>query len=339
MRRRALRAARTVARGAPSSAIHSSASVAADVVTTPSPPGPMAGRTLPLNILSAAAEGVGAFHAAQTAALKTCPTGFAAYLAVYLEQAPCTDAITSKELLLMPRPFNAPTGRVPCSSRRRARWAATRAAMTMANQAAAAVSWLACGSPSGAQARASASRLRALRLSGAQREAAAGFLARARSFARRGLSTLRGGRATVASLLPILSSDAYDFRERVTGTSPMTSSASFVVASRVSLPTAGAVVPVSRWLSPEWTDRLSRPDGLLRPDCREAFGFAVRPSDPPQLDRASVGRLIPKPAFLIRRSEYRPLLQLLRARGLVVFRDPRLFQSTPSPDGCLSRGY
>ena len=83
--------------------------------------------------------------------------------------------------------------------------------MTMANQAAAAVSWLACGSPSGAQARASASRLRALRLSGAQREAAARFLARARSFARRGLSTLRGGRATVASLLPILSSDAYDF--------------------------------------------------------------------------------------------------------------------------------
>ena len=110
MRRRALRAARTVTRGAPSSAIHGSASVAADVVTTPSPPGPMAGRTRTSNILSAAAEGVGAFHAAQTAALKTCPTGFAAYLAVYLEQAPCTDAITSKELLLMPRPFKRRRG-------------------------------------------------------------------------------------------------------------------------------------------------------------------------------------------------------------------------------------
>ena len=193
MRRRALRAARTPARGAPTcSAIHNSASVAADVVTTPSPPGPMAGRTRTSNILSAAAEGVGAFHAAQTAALKTCPTGFAAFLAVYLEQAPCTEAITSKELLPMPRPFNAPTGRAPRSSRRRARWAATRAAMTMANQAAAAVSWLACGSPSGVQARASASQLCALRLSGARREAAAGFLARARSFARRGLLTLRG---------------------------------------------------------------------------------------------------------------------------------------------------
>ena len=113
MRRRALRAARTVTRGAPSSAIHGSASVAADVVTTPSPPGPMAGRTRTSNILSAAAEGVGAFHAAQTAALKTCPTGFAAFLAVYLEQAPCTEAITSKELLPMPRRFNAPAGRAP----------------------------------------------------------------------------------------------------------------------------------------------------------------------------------------------------------------------------------
>ena len=151
MRRRTLRAARNSARGATSySAKNSSASAAADDVTTPSPLGPMAERSRPPNILSAAAEGVGAFHAAQTAALKSCSAGFAVYLAAYLEQASCTDAITSKELLPMPRPFNAPMGRAPRSSRRRARWAATRAALVMANQAAAAVSWLACGSPSGA---------------------------------------------------------------------------------------------------------------------------------------------------------------------------------------------
>ena len=238
----------------------------------------------------------------------------------------------------MPRPFNAPMGRPPRSSRRRARWAATRAAMVMANQAAAAVSWLACGSPSGAQARASASRLSALRLSGAQREAAAGFLASVRPFARRGLSTLRGGRASVASLLPVLSSDAYNIRERVAGTSTTTSKASFVVASRVSLPTSGAVIPVSRWLSQEWAARLARPDGLLRPDCREAFGFAVRPSDPPQLDRASVGCLIPRPAFLVRRSEYRQLLQLLRERGLVEFRDPRHLPKHPVTGRVLVAG-
>ena len=101
----------------------------------------------------------------------------------------CTDAMTFNELLPMPRPFNAPKGRVPRSSRRRARWAATHAAMTLANHAAAAGSWLAYGSPTGALARVSVSWLSALRLSGAQPEAAAGFLARARSFACRGSLT------------------------------------------------------------------------------------------------------------------------------------------------------
>ena len=111
------------------------------------PPGPTVRHTPPLGILAAATEGVGAFQAAQRAALKSCPQGYAEFLAAYLEQVPCTDAITSKELLPMPRPFNVPAGPAPRSPRRRARWAATRAAMTMANQAAAAVSWLACGSP------------------------------------------------------------------------------------------------------------------------------------------------------------------------------------------------
>ena len=84
----------------------------------------------------------------------------------------------------MPRPFNPPSGPAPRSSRRRARWAAPRAAMTMANQAAATASWLASGSPIGAQVRASLSRLSALCLSGAQRAAAASFLAYARPLAR-----------------------------------------------------------------------------------------------------------------------------------------------------------
>ena len=253
-RRRTSRAARRAFRSAAGCSAGTAANsplAAADDVTTPSPPGPAVRRSSPCDILRAASEGIGAFQAAQRAALKSCPFGFAAFLAAYTKQVPCTDAITSKELLPMPRPFNAPMGRPPRSSRRRARWAATRAAMVMANQAAAAVSYLACGSPSGAQARASASRLSALRLSGAQREAAAGFLARARPFARRGLSTLRGGRASVASLLPFLSSDAYNIRERVAGTSTTSSTTSFVVASRVSLPTTGAFIPVSRWLSQE----------------------------------------------------------------------------------------
>ena len=81
----------------------------------------------------------------------------------------------------MPRPFAPPSGRPPRSARRRARWAAARAAMQLANQAAAAVSWLALGSPTNAtQARAALSRLAVLRLSSAQRQAAAGFLVPAR---------------------------------------------------------------------------------------------------------------------------------------------------------------
>ena len=72
---------------------------------------------------------------------------------------------------------------------------------------------------------------------------------------------------------------------------------------------------------------------MLRPDCHEAFGFAVRPGDPSQLDRAGVVRLIPKPDFLIRCFEKHPLLQLLRARGLVVFRDPRTPPKHPSVTG------
>ena len=81
----------------------------------------------------------------------------------------------------MPRPFAPPSGRPPRSARRRARWAAARAAMRIANQAAAAVSWLALGSPiSAIQVRAALSRLAVLRLSSAQQQAAAGFLARVR---------------------------------------------------------------------------------------------------------------------------------------------------------------
>ena len=134
------------------------------VVTTPSPasltpPGPPTTRSSPVDILCAATEGTGAFQATQRAAIKSCSAGFGSYLDAHLKQLPCTDTITFKELLPMPRPFSAPAGPAPRSSRRRARWAATRAALTMANQAAAAVSWLACGSPTGAQARANISRL------------------------------------------------------------------------------------------------------------------------------------------------------------------------------------
>ena len=96
-----------------------------------------------------------------------------------------------------------------------------------------------------------------------------------------------------------------------------------LIAERVSLPTAGAIVPVAPCLPPAWRDRLARPDGLLRADCRTAFGFPVRPGDPEQLDAASVGRMIPQQAFLICRSEYRKPLGFLRQVGLVTFRDPR----------------
>jgi len=78
--------------------------------------------------------------------------------------------------------------------------------------------------------------------------------------------------------------------------------AAFLVAARVSLPPAGAVVPVDRYLSASWVERLSASDGLLRADCRAAFGYSVRPGDPPQLSASEVGRLMPKPVFLINRS-------------------------------------
>ena len=120
-----------------------------------------------------------------------------------------------------------------------------------------------------------------------------------------GLSNLRGGRAAVASLLPVLSSDAHTFRERGAGPTTTTTTAAFIIALRVSLRTDGAVVPFSRWLPPEWVERLARLDGLLRPDRRAAFGFPVCPTDPPQLNPARVGQLIPRPAFLIQHSEYR----------------------------------
>ena len=174
----------------------------------------------------------------------------------------------------MPRPYSPPSGRPPRSSRRRARWAATRAAMVMANQAAAAVSWLACGSPSDAQARVVLSRLSAARQSRAQHEAAARFLARARPFARRGSLNLRGGRAVVASQLPPLLTEATYNRTRpyIRATAPTESPAqqqhqaqphaqpaatpapacSHIVAERVSLPTAGATVPIAPWLPSEW---------------------------------------------------------------------------------------
>ena len=266
----------------------------------------------------------------------------------------------------MPRPFRPPSGRPPRSSRRRARWAATRAAMVMANQASAAVSWLACGSPSDTQVRVVLSRLSAARPSRAQHEAAARFLARARPFARRGSLNLRGGRAVVASQLPPLLKDATYNRTRPCGDAhalpvpdaqpqhtaqpqhaaqpreqpavPPAPACSHVIAERVSLPTAGATVPIAQWLPSEWQARLARPDGLLRPDCRAAFGFQVRPEDPPQLDATSVGDLIPRPVFLISRAEYRKLLVFLRKVGLVTFRDPRSLPKHPVTGRVLSAG-
>ena len=90
-----------------------------------------------------------------------------------------------------------------------------------------------------------------------------------------------------------------------------------------------AIVPVVSWVPPGWAERLARPDGLLRPDRRAAFSFAVRPGDPLQLDSANVGQLIPRPAFLISRAEYRQLFQMLRERGLVGFCDPRTLPKHP----------
>ena len=146
------------------------------------------GSTTAPDLIGAAADGFGAFQDAQRRSLarlsRSNPGGFALFLEQYLAQeTPQNSAITHSELLPMPRPYSPPSGRPPRSSRRRARWAATRAAMVMANQAAAAVSWLACGSPSDTQVRVVLSRLSAARPSRAQHEAAARFLARARPFA------------------------------------------------------------------------------------------------------------------------------------------------------------
>ena len=65
-------------------------------------------------------------------------------------------------------------------------------------------------------------------------------------------------------------------------------------------------------------------------------GARARPAQPCSCARqgkaaaaASVGELIPRPAFLIRRAEYRQFLQMLRERGLVGFRDPRTLPKHP----------
>ena len=142
----------------------------------------------------------------------------------------------------------------------------------------------------------------------------------------------------MASLLSVLSDDTYNFHPRVREPSPTSPTAAHIVAARVSLPTVGAVVPVPPWLPQEWAERLARPDGLLWPDCRKVFGFAVRPGDPPQLDAAAVCQPIPKPAFLVSRSEYRQLLQMLRERGLLVLRDPRGLPKHPVTGRVLAAG-
>ena len=218
-----------------------------------------------------------------------------------LSFSPLPTAITPSELLPMPAPFRPSTGAPPRSSRRRARWAATREAIQLANQMAGVVSSLALNTPQYPQVRGALSRIPcASRMNKAQKEAAAMFLARARSFARRGVSHLRGGTAVVAEQLSASLSHGLYNRPRNDGHSNV--DAAFLVAARVSLPPAGAVVPVGRYLSASWVERLSASDGLLRADCRAAFGYSVRPGDPPQLSASEVGRLMPKPVFLINRS-------------------------------------
>ena len=310
---------------------------------TPPPPPVIEAAPAPTNdLVDAAIDGLGAYQEAQRRALAFCAAsgGFAAFLLEYLF-LPFNNnshANTLSELLPMPRPFNPPSGRAPRSPRRRARWAATRAAMVMANQEAAAVSWLACGSPGKTQARALLDRLASARASAAQKLAANRFLARARPFARRGVLHLLGGRARLATQLPFAIEDVTYSRLRPQPVTDPEVRCSHIVAARVSLPTVGATVPVAPWLPPAWRERLDRPDGLLRPDCRAAFGFPVRPGDPAQLDAASVGRLIPRPAFLICRSEYRELLGFLRKVGLVTFRDPRTLPKHPVTGEVLVAG-
>ena len=162
------------------------------------------------------------------------------------------------------------------------------------------------------------------------------FLASARPFARRGVSHLRGGRAVVAEQLSASLFHGLYNRPRTVGRSDV--DAAFLVAARVSLPPAGAVVPVDHYLSASWVARLSASDGLLRADCRAAFGYSVRPGDPPQLSASEVGRLMPKPVFLINRSEYRQLLTALHDRGLVTFRDPRTLPKHPVTGEVLVAG-
>ena len=62
------------------------------------------------------------------------------------------------------------------------------------------------------------------------------------------------------------------------------------------------------------------------------------PADPPQLDANSVGNLIPRPAFLINKAEYRKLLIFLRKVGLVTFRDPRTLPKHPVTGQVLAAG-
>jgi len=68
--------------------------------------------------------------------------------------------------------------------------------------------------------------------------------------------------------------------------------------------------------------RLSKVDGLLRPDCRAAFGQEVLPEHGPQLDPAAVAARMPRPGFLVNPSEYRQLLCRLVESVLVEFLDP-----------------
>ena len=215
------------------------------------------------DLIGAASVGIGGYQESQRRVLenleRSVPGGFASFLKGYLEQVPNSSTNTPTELLPMPRPFRPPAGRPPRSSRRRARWAATRAAMHLANKTAAALSWLACGSPTEAQSKALLHRIAALRASDAQRQAANRFLTRARPFARRGALHLRGGRAALASQLPFALGDAtYDrLRPRSAALPAMPAQAcTRRVAARVSLPTIGATVPVAPWLPPEWRERL-----------------------------------------------------------------------------------
>ena len=119
---------------------------------------------------------------------------------------------------------------------------------SLENQTAMALSWLACGSTRDARARALLDRFPFACLSRAHREAAAIFLARARPFARRGLLDLRGRRESVAVQLPFVLPDVTYDRIRPRDLEKPTPANLYLVAEWVSLPSAGATVPVAHWL-------------------------------------------------------------------------------------------